>query len=769
MASRYGDWTNSVCAYYDSVNNLLFLRSDDASSWLGGFAPGSAHVISNAQGSLDCSTTTVTRSGTDLLVNWKITPLDGLVGSNIVFAYAADQGGLNSGLPFGSLGTWQVSNAGHTPTLSAAPVAFDGGPNSAHQIAVTYHDEDGASDISSTWLVINREQTWRLGLTVMFDVRDNLLYVRDDDAQNWLGGFAPGSAHTISNSLGSLDCAATTVTRSGNDLTVSYAVTALSALDGHNGVWSYCEDRGGLNSGQPFTSIGSWDVSGQAPIILMPSPLIALHSAVGQERGIVVSMRDPDGAASQINAQVIINDRLTGEDSIYVYYLALSNQIFLRSDDGTTWLGGGQLGSAGVLSNAQGSLDCARSTATRSGTDLTLDLKITPKTGLVGANSIYVYAQDRAGNATSYTPVGSWQVAASALSLSGVAGNGHNTLFWAPVTEATGYMVMRSLTAGKNYTPLTTTALGAGVTTYTDSGLTNGTPLYYMVYPTLADGRGPDSNEVALTPASSIDARINTGTGTPWVGDGVVSATAQGEEVSQQAQSGGAATYFVSVRRTAGGSNESVRLSVPGFAAFEEAGGSASFVVPTTNQDITDTITSAGGWATNIAPGQEALVRVEMTVPAGAAVGSAQSLLVLATDEDGSQAPSVDAVKAALIVTTPPPQDTQPWLDHIEWSVDGVNWGRDPALLALLHNQSIGLRAVAHDPIHHPWEESLNFVPTWSLVEAGQSQPSSQIGEMIWVQGAHLGTVSFAASCGRTLEGSLTVLPDPDDDPEATP
>ena len=833
MVNRVNDWTGSICASYDSLSNLLWLRSDDATSWIGGFAPGSQNVISNAQGSIDCNSTTVTRTGTDMVVNWKITPLDGAVGSNSVYAYTADRGERSSGIPFVSIGTWKINNAGHAPTLSAASVAFAGGPGVTRQIPVTFHDDDGAGDLNTAWLLINREQTSRLGLSAMYDVRANKLWLRDDNDAAWIGGFAPQSQNVISNALGSLNCAGTTVTRSGNDLTVSYSMTAGTALDGHNGVWAYCNDRGGLSSGQPFTGIGFWDVTGQAPLVVAPSPPLALNTVNGQERGVVVTLRDPDGAASQINAQVVINDRLAGGDAVYVYYLALNNQLFLRSDNDSGWLGGFAPGSANTISNAQGSLDCSRTTVTRSGTDLILDLKITPRTGLVGINTIYAYAQDRAGNTSPYTAIGTWKNSGAApQTLTAVAGNTQATLNWGAVSGATGYTLARSLSKGKGYAALPVT-IAAGTTSFIDTGLTNGTTYYYVVFPQLASGRGPDSveaavtplpppvaapvvtivagngkvtlswkaiagatsykvlranadgtypvsgiapvstsalssaisglsngtsysfvvkasnsagdgpastpvaavpvapipgaptltgvagigqatlswtavsgaanytlksstspggpysvvasnltgtsytqsgltngatlyfvlsasnadgvagalsNEVTLSPNFFIDARINRGTGTTWIGQNIVNSTAQNQEVSQGTEAGTTATYFVAVRRASSStsSSETVRMTVPGFAAFETAGGLAHFFVGTGTQEITDIITGATGWTTTIAPGAEAVVRLEIVVPAGTAADTAQSLLVKVVDEDGSATPLTDAVRASL-------------------------------------------------------------------------------------------------------------------------
>lgn len=41
--------SNSVYAYYDQNSNLVYLRDDTNTAWLGGFNPGSANTIENSQ------------------------------------------------------------------------------------------------------------------------------------------------------------------------------------------------------------------------------------------------------------------------------------------------------------------------------------------------------------------------------------------------------------------------------------------------------------------------------------------------------------------------------------------------------------------------------------------------------------------------------------------------------------------------------------------------------------------------------------------------
>jgi fibronectin type 3 domain-containing protein len=84
------------------------------------------------------------------------------------------------------------------------------------------------------------------------------------------------------------------------------------------------------------------------------------------------------------------------------------------------------------------------------------------------------------------------------------AGNGSATLTWSPVsaTDLAGYTVYRSTTTGGPYTKVSGSSL-VGSTTYTDSGLTNGTTYYYLVRAVdTSTNESGNSNQASATPTS---------------------------------------------------------------------------------------------------------------------------------------------------------------------------------------------------------------------------------------------------------------------------
>lgn len=76
--------------------------------------------------------------------------------------------------------------------------------------------------------------------------------------------------------------------------------------------------------------------------------------------------------------------------------------------------------------------------------------------------------------------------------------NGRVDLSWATASGATGYTVKRATVSGGPYVTVATPASP----TFSDTGLTNGLPYYYVISATTAAGETPDSAEVGATPVS---------------------------------------------------------------------------------------------------------------------------------------------------------------------------------------------------------------------------------------------------------------------------
>ncbi|MEI6914729.1 MAG: hypothetical protein WCL39_06315, partial [Armatimonadota bacterium] len=87
--------TKCIYVCFDANTNLLFLRDDNDTTWLGGYAPGSASTIENSSCIVRCAKTTFGLSGANLRVNWSICPKSSMAGKTVkAWLYSRDDGGL---------------------------------------------------------------------------------------------------------------------------------------------------------------------------------------------------------------------------------------------------------------------------------------------------------------------------------------------------------------------------------------------------------------------------------------------------------------------------------------------------------------------------------------------------------------------------------------------------------------------------------------------------------------------------------------------------
>jgi hypothetical protein len=250
--------SGGLWGYYDLGKNRLYLRNNANTAWLGGVAPGTNTVISDPQGvgSLDCANTTVSPSGNTLTVNWSFTPNAGWnTTTQNLYMYVRDREGLEDG--WDQMGTWGIS---HPPVNGGvSPSGGSSRAGTARTLTATYTDPDGAADLTEARILISAKLTGAPALQGYYNAGNNRLYLRNKANTAWLGGFLPQSNNTISEpGLGSLNCAATQVTKNGNTLTINWSFTPDAAFSGGKYLFLYSKDK--ANSADGWDQVGTWNI-----------------------------------------------------------------------------------------------------------------------------------------------------------------------------------------------------------------------------------------------------------------------------------------------------------------------------------------------------------------------------------------------------------------------------------------------------------------------------------------------------------------------------
>jgi hypothetical protein len=89
---------NGIYLCYSQNLNKLYLRNDAKTSWGTGYAPGSSAVLQNSQCKVYCAETTVSSSGNQIQVNWKVELRPSVSGKAVkAWMLAVDDGSLRDG------------------------------------------------------------------------------------------------------------------------------------------------------------------------------------------------------------------------------------------------------------------------------------------------------------------------------------------------------------------------------------------------------------------------------------------------------------------------------------------------------------------------------------------------------------------------------------------------------------------------------------------------------------------------------------------------
>ena len=269
---------------YNVLNNRLYLLADDNVTFLGGFAPGSQNVISNARGSLNCAATNVGQSGTRLVINWNLSTSSALGGANTVWLRARDRGGLD---------TFFRQMSGAAAQAPAAPSALKATAVSPTRIDLSwaYNSSDEAG------FVVERSTDGGAGWSVLSSVSAGVAAFSDT-------GLTPGTTYeyrvSATNSAGTsaYTDGASATTPADTDNVVYSGPLVITAGGTYTGNWE------SLDPSVPAVSIRTTE-----PVVIENANVRGRYELIRAHSGADVIVRNTSGYGLNPNVYGQTNGR----------------------------------------------------------------------------------------------------------------------------------------------------------------------------------------------------------------------------------------------------------------------------------------------------------------------------------------------------------------------------------------------------------------------------------------------------------------------------
>ena len=390
--------------YYPS-SNQLYLAKDDVSGWLGPLSPGASATLQNSQCSINGGQSSVSNSGTTLILNLAITFQPSFANLKTIYGWTIDKAGSSSGA-WAPLGTWVPSSAELPPpaVVSVTPNQSSSGP---HQIlSFKYSDTAGYTHIQVADMIINSSLNQVGACYTLYYAATNTLYLATNDATGWLGPVSPGTSGTVQNSQCTVDASHSSVTGAGPTLTVNLDITLTQSVAGLETIYGWVLDNSGQSSGA-WSALGTWTPN---PVSTPPSVIPMTPSSVyGNSQVLSLQYWDANGYTYLQAVDMIVNVSLNPADACYTLYYPASQTLYLAKDDVSGWLGPITPGGTGTLQNSQCSISASKSSVSGLGTTLTLNLAVTLQPSFVGFQRVYGWALDNANISSGpWATVGTW-------------------------------------------------------------------------------------------------------------------------------------------------------------------------------------------------------------------------------------------------------------------------------------------------------------------------------------------------------------------------
>ena len=299
--------------------------------------------------------------------------------------------------------------------VSPIIVSPDAGSAASQTFTFTFQDPSGYADLAVVNVLINNYLDGVGACYVAFapaSATSGYLYLVDDAGD---GGYVSGSPISLpsSNSLHNSQCTVngtgSSVSGSGNALTLTLAITFAPGFSG-NKIFYTAARSNSQNSG--WQALGTWDVPGTAPAGPAVGGVIPARSAASGGT-YSFTFTDTNGFADLAVVNVLTNNFLDGMGACYVAFAptsATSGSLYLVDDAGDGGYVSGSpitVPSSSTLQNSQCTISGTGSSVSASDNTLILNLAITFSSTFTGNQVFYLAARNNSTGNSGWQAVGS--------------------------------------------------------------------------------------------------------------------------------------------------------------------------------------------------------------------------------------------------------------------------------------------------------------------------------------------------------------------------
>jgi len=300
--------------------------------------------------------------------------------------------------------------------ITADSVSPSSGTGASQTFALKYSSSLGATNLQTAWVWVT--DTFSTNSTysclLHYDRTSGQLYMLDDGS-TWMPGTL-GTSGTLQNSQCVVSLGGSSVTLSGNTLTLNLAMTFMATYAGTKNIYMYAASTDSTYSG--WQQRGDWTVPGWSASVTTSAAAVTVDSVTpdsgsSDRQTFALKYSSTLGATDLASTWVWFNETFssTSTNSCLLYYDQSTAALYLQGDSGT-WMQG-WIGYAGTLQNTQCAVTLGASWVTLSGNTLTLHLTMTFTSAYAGTKNIYMYAANWSDMTSGWQNAGYWTVPGS--------------------------------------------------------------------------------------------------------------------------------------------------------------------------------------------------------------------------------------------------------------------------------------------------------------------------------------------------------------------